>query len=201
VGLDANPIISGNGVGAYGGLRLALPRVDFRFGPRYFASFNREYLVRKRSYERLDLDSTVGGPARVVTFEAEVDFSIPAGPLDFVGTASASHVSGFPNGFDAFEEALRVIVAPPWVWRARGGSVLRFGSARQHSVGLVADVLHVPTRDDSVTVRIGPIVRIVLSRRVEVRGSFVPTVISPDQIGLLGGDFTELGFRYRWATD
>jgi hypothetical protein len=40
-----------------------------------------------------------------------------------------------------------------------------------------------------------------LSRRVEVRGSFVFTVVSPDRIGLVGGDFTELGVRYRWASE
>ncbi len=70
-----------------------------------------------------------------------------------------------------------------------------------HCVSDVAGVTGVGTRDDSRTVRAGPIVRIVLSRRVEVRGAFVPTVLSPDHIGLIGGDFTELGFRYRWAME
>ncbi len=78
---------------------------------------------------------------------------------------------------------------------------MRFGTSKQHSVGIVADVLDVPKRDDSLTVRVGPVVRIVLSRRIEVRGSFVPTVVSPDHLGIIGGDFTELGFRYRWATE
>jgi hypothetical protein len=44
-------------------------------------------------------------------------------------------------------------------------------------------------------------VRILLSRALEVRGTFVPTVASPDRIGLVGGDFTELGLRWRWATE
>jgi hypothetical protein len=34
-----------------------------------------------------------------------------------------------------------------------------------------------------------------------VRGSFIATVVSPDRIGLRGGDFTELGLRYRWASE
>jgi hypothetical protein len=29
----------------------------------------------------------------------------------------------------------------------------------------------------------------------------VDAVVSPDHIGLIGGDLTELGFRYRWATE
>jgi hypothetical protein len=43
--------------------------------------------------------------------------------------------------------------------------------------------------------------RMQLSRRVEVRGSFIATVVSPDRIGRVGGDFTELGVRYRWASE
>jgi hypothetical protein len=201
VGVDVNPIISGNGLGAYGGLRVALPRFDLRVGPRYFASFNRNYLNPQTSYNRVDLDSTLGNPARVITYEAEAEASLPVGPGDIVALGSLSYVTGVPAGQLVFEETLRVIVAPPLVWRARGGYVVRFGSSRQHSVGIVADVLDVPKREDSLTVRAGPVIRIVLSRRVEVRGTFIPTLFSPDAIGLVGGDFTELGFRYRWATE
>lgn len=201
VGIDVNPIISGSGLGAYGGLRLALPRFDLRAGPRYFASFNRDYLNPQLSYNRVDLDSTVGNPSRVITYEAEAEVSLPAGPGDIVALGSVSYVTGVPAGQLVFEETLHVIVAPPLVWRARGGYVIRFGSSRQHSIGLVAEALDVPKREDSLTIRVGPVVRIVLSRRVEVRGSFVPTAVSPDHIGLVGGDFTELGFRYRWATE
>jgi len=200
-GIDVNPIVSGNGLGGYGGLRLALPRLDLRLGPRFFYSFTREYLTPQNSYNRLDLDSTAGNPARIITLEAEFEASVPAGPGDIIGLGSVSYVTNVPEGQYVFEETLRVIVDPPLVWRARGGYVFRFGSFRQHSVGLVADVVNVPRRDDSTTVRAGPVIRIVLSRRVEVRGTFVPTIKSPDHIGLVGGDFTELGFRYRWASD
>lgn len=201
VGVDLNPIVSARGFGGYGGLRLALPRFDLRVGPRYFFAFNREYLNPQGSYNRLDLDSTAGNPARILTFEAEFEASLPGGPGDFIVLGSVSYVTNVPKGQYVFEETLRVIVDPPLVWRARGGYVFRFGTSRQHSAGLVADVLNVPGRDDSTTVRAGPVIRVVLSRRVEVRGTFVPTIISPDHLGLVGGDFTELGFRYRWASE
>ena len=201
VGVDVNPIVSGQGLGAYGGLRLSLPRFDLRAGPRYFAAFSRNFLNPQKSYNRIDLDSTLQNPSRVVTLEAEAEASVPLGPGDIVGLGSLSYVTNVPDGQLVFEETLRVIVAPPLVWRGRGGYVVRFGTSRQHSIGVVADVLDVPKRDDSLTVRVGPVVRIVLSRRVEVRGSFVPTVLSPDHLGIIGGDFTELGFRYRWATE
>jgi hypothetical protein len=43
--------------------------------------------------------------------------------------------------------------------------------------------------------------RVQLSRHFDVRGSFVTTISSPDRLGLVGGDFTELGVRYRTATE
>jgi hypothetical protein len=115
--------------------------------------------------------------------------------------ASGSYVTGVPAGYDVFEETLHVIVRPPLVWRLRGGYLVRFGPQSQHSAGLAVDVLDVPKRDDSTSVRAGPLLRLVLSRRVEIRGSFVVPVAGPDRIGLVGGDFTELGVRYRWATE
>lgn len=201
VGLDANPIASGAGLGVYGGLRLEIPHVDLRVGPRYFSAFQHTFLPTQNSYDRIELETQGGGKARTLTYEAELDFSIPAGPGAVVGRGSVSYVTGVPSEQSVFEETLHVIVKPPLVWRARGGYALRLGRYSQHSIGWVVDVLDVPKRDDSLTVRMGPILRMVLSRRVELRGSFVVTVTSPDRIGLVGGDFTELGVRYRWATE
>ena len=201
VGVDANPIATSAGLGAYGGLRFELPYVDLRLGPRYFSPFNHTYLDTKPSYSRVDLETGVGAKANALTYEAELDAAIPLGPGTVLLRGSVSYVTGVPVGQSVFEETLHVIVEPPWVWRARAGYAVRLGTYSQHSIGLVADVLDVPKRDDSTTVRVGPILRLVLSRRVEVRGSFVITVLSPDRIGLVGGDFTELGVRYRWATE
>ena len=201
LGFDFNPVISGNGIGVYGGIRLSLPRFDMRVGPRYVFSFNRYYLNPQDSYDRLDLDSSTNPQAKMVTMESEIEFSLPGGPGDIIGLVSGSYVTGVPEDKFVFEETLRIVVNPPLVWRARAGYVFRFGSYRQHSIGLVVDGLDVPKREDSKTVRFGPVVRVVLSRHVEVRGSFVPTVYSQDKLGIVGGDFTELGFRYRWATE
>ena len=96
-GVDVNPIVAGHGLGAYGGLRLALPRFDLRIGPRYFASFSRNYLNPQNSYNRVDLDSTLGAPARVITLETELEFSVPAGPGDIVALGSLSYVTNVPD--------------------------------------------------------------------------------------------------------
>lgn len=199
-GVDANPTIWGPGAGAYAGLRLSVPHFDLRVGPRVFKAFQHSYLVRRPTYDRLALESTELGPATTVTLESEVNFDIPAGPGEIVALGSVSYVGNVPAGRNVFEETLRVVVEPPWVLRARTGYAVRFGSHDQVSVGLVGDFLTVPERR-TVVVRVGAIVRFALSRSFEVRGSFVPRVYSPDDIGLLDSDFTELGLRWRWATE
>jgi hypothetical protein len=201
IGFDLNPIASQAGLGAYGGLRLELPYVDFRLGQRYFSSFEHTYMATKPSYARLDLENSSGKPSRTLTYEAELDITLPVGPGKLLLRGSASYVTGVPEGQSAFEETLHIIVDPPLVWRARLGYVFTFGSRNQHSVGPVVDLLDVPKRDDSRTIRVGPLLRLALSRRVDIRGSFIVTLISPDRIGLVGGDFTELGVRYRWASE
>jgi len=201
IGIDANPIASQNGLGAYAGVRIEIPHLDLRLGPRYFSSFEHTYMPTQRNYSRLDLENSAGKPSRTLTYEAELDFNLPLGPGLLLLRGSASYVTGVPDGQSAFEETLHIIVDPPLVWRARLAYVFRFGARKQHSLGPAIDFLDVPKRDDSRTVRVGPILRLALSRRVDVRGSFIFTVISPDRIGLAGGDFTELGVRYRWASE
>jgi hypothetical protein len=201
IGIDANPIASQSGLGAYAGLRIEVPHLDFRFGPRYFSSFEHTYLAREPNYTRLDLERVSGRPSRTLTLEAEVDLTLDVGPGRLLLRGSASYVSGVPDGYDAYEETLHIIVEPPLVWRTRLAYVFKFGAHNQHSIGPAIDLLDVPKRDDSRIIRFGPILRLALSRRVDVRGSFIFTVVSPDRIGLEGGDFTELGVRYRWASE
>lgn len=200
-GVDVNPVATGAGLAAYGGLRLSLPHFDVRVGSRYFSAFQHSYLPVKDNYGRLDLENAALDRARIVTHEVELDGTVPVGPGEVLALASGSYVANVPNGAYVFEETLKVVVNPPLVWRLRGGYLFRLGAYNQHSVGFVADVLNVPRRESDTTVRAGPVFRVVLSRHFEVRGSFVLTVWSPDRLGLSGGDFTELGVRYRWATE
>lgn len=201
VGIDANPIAATSGLGAYAGLRVEIPHFDFRIGPRYYYSFERTFLPLQASYQRIDLERNTGDPAKALTFEAELDMSFLMGPGVLLLRGSGSYVTGVPEGHVVFEESLHIIVDPPFVWRGRFAYVFTFGARDQHSIGPAVDVLSVPKRDDATTVRVGPIMRMQLSRRVEVRGSFIATVFSPDRIGRVGGDFTELGVRYRWASE
>ncbi|RYZ07818.1 MAG: hypothetical protein EOO73_10850 [Myxococcales bacterium] len=201
LGVDANPIAQTSGLGAYGGFRVEIPHVDWRIGGRYFSSFEHTFLVPQGSYDRIDFERKVSDKAKTLTWESELDLSFNLGPGRLLVRGSVSYVTGVPDGRYVFEETLHVIVDPPWVWRSRIAYGYVFGSRGQHSIGPAVDLLDVPGREDSRTVRVGPVLTMKLSRRVEVRGSFVFTVVSPDRIGLKGGDSTELGLRYRWASE
>lgn len=201
IGVDGNPIAQTSGLGAYGGVRIEIPHLDWRLGGRYFSSFEHTYLPPQASYDRIEFERRVADKANTLTWETELDLSADLGPGRILLRGSISYVTGVPQDRYVFEETLHVIVDPPWVWRTRLAYAYVFGSHRQHSVGPAVDFLDVPGRDDSRTLRVGPILTMKLSRRVEVRGSFVFTVMSPDRIGLKGGDSTELGLRYRWASE
>jgi hypothetical protein len=201
VGVDLNPIFQNTGLGAYGGLRASLPFADLRVGVRGFYAFQRSYLTPQDSYSRLDLETTNGGHAAYATYEAEITAGTRLGPGEVGFVASASSVEGVPRGQYVFEETLHAIVDPPWVLRARVGySFFVFPNLGRASLGPAFEALYVPSRT-ATTLRAGLLLRIVVSRSVEVRGSFVPAVVSPDSIGIVGGDFSELGLRYRWATE
>ncbi len=200
VGVDLNPQGSNRFLGAYGGLRFALPLVNLRVGARYVWAFQQHYLVPAAHYHRLDFESQTLARSVYTSLEAELTANLPAGPGAFLAIASGSILTGAPSGTYVYDEELRVIVDPPYVWRGRLGYALRLGREGRISIGLVADVIGVPRRDEYV-LRAGLVGSATLSSHIEVLGSLVPPILSPDSIGVAGGDFAQLGVRYRWATD
>jgi hypothetical protein len=200
VGIEGNPIFSGAALGIYGGVRAALPWVDIRAGVRAAYSFEKGFLDPHESFNRLALATRVSGHATYATWETELTTGLPIGPGELQALTSFSVVEGVDEGKLVYEETLRVIVKPPFVWRVRGGYSLLFPvRGARGSVGGVVDVFHLPGRG-AQQVRAGLVFRVAISAELEVRGSFVPMVFGRDRIGLLGGDFTELGLRWRWAT-
>jgi hypothetical protein len=198
-GLDVNPLATSTGVGAYGGLRLQFPWFDVRVGARGFYAFNHEFLPPQAHYNTIDLNETVGSKSEYVTLEAEISGGIPAGPGSILFVLSASAVEGVPSGSYVYEETLRVITNPPAIYRARTGYAVRLGSEGAARVGVVGEVLELPGRDERVY-RAGIVASFAIDDHLEALGLLVVPVWGPDSIGIAGGDFGELGIRYRWAT-
>lgn len=199
VGVEGSPLVQSQGAAAYAGVRVEIPHFDLRVGGRYFYSFQRSYVRPDTRYDRFELDSTALTTSRTLTLEAEANAHVPLGPGVLLALGSLSYVGNVPKGAYVYEETLRVMVAPPWVIRFRAGYMFNIGKRSNLRVGPAVDVLGVPERHSHV-VRVGVLMRVLLSRSFELRGTFVPTVYSQDRLGLLESDFTELGLRWRWAT-
>ena len=199
IGLDANPIISSEGVGTWVGVRLALPRVNLRFGGRYYHGFRRSFLKPQKSYSRTDIESRAGSNSSYLSLEAELTGSYPVGPGMLLAELAATSVQLVDRSYYVYEETIRVVLDPPYVWRARLGYSLPFGSQGLFRVGGVVEVVGIPGRQQAV-LRGGLIVRVPLFRNLEARGTFIPVWASADDLGLAGGDVFLVGIRYRWAT-
>jgi hypothetical protein len=198
-GADANPIATSTGLGAYAGIRLQIPWFDLRVGARGFYSFQHTFLPPQAHYSSADLQLQTGSTARYVTVEAELSGGIPTGPGTILLILTASAVYGAPTGQFVYEETLRVITDPPWILRARTGYAVAFGAESATHVGAVAEVLALPNRDDLVF-RAGLVASFTIDEHLEALALLVIPVAGPDHIGISGGDYGELGLRYRWAT-
>ena len=62
-----------------------------------------------------------------------------------------------------------------------------------------AEVIGVPGRD-AVVVRGGLVALVRINAELDVLAQLLPVIASPDDIGLHGAEFNQLGVRWRWAT-
>jgi hypothetical protein len=198
-GMDLNPIVQSSGLGAYSGLRFQIPWFDLRLGARGFYAFQHTFLPPQAHYSSADLNLATGSAARYVTLEAELSGGIPAGPGNVLLILTASGVLGAPADRFVYEETLRVITDPPMIYRGRTGYALSFGRLGNAHAGVVADFLVLPRREAFVF-RAGLVASFAIDEHLEALALLLIPIVSPDSIGILGGDYGELGLRYRWAT-
>lgn len=199
VGIETLPIVTSEGAGLYGGVRGEVPNFDLRLGARYFAPFDRSLLDVRDRYGRLDIEQRSGPNGQYIAYEAETvgDVALLGGTLFAVLTAY--YVPDLPADHYLYEESLKVVMAPPWVFRARLGYAYGFGRTGSTRVGPAVDLIGLPGREKTV-VRAGLVAVAQISSTVDVQATFIPVIASPDAIGLAGADFGHLGVRWRWAT-
>lgn len=198
IAFEANPEVSASQLSAFAGIRGTLPYVNLRVGGRYVFAFQHYFLADQPKYDRLALQSQAFTRSKYIAGEAELNGTLPVGFGALLATGNVTYITGVPAGLNVYEEILRIIVKPPLVWRGRVGYAIRLGVEGKISLGLVAEMLGSQGR--APTVRAGFIGSAALSDHVEVLGWLVPPIIGPDTIGIAGGDFGQLGIRYRAAT-
>ena len=200
-GLDVFPFVTPDNTGGYAGLRLQIEWLELRGGVRFVHSFARNYLAPAPAYDLITLSQNNGRPANYADIEAQVAAAIPA-PKGF-GTllllVGLESIQAVPANTYVFDETLRVVVNPPGVYHARVGYSFLLGKEKVAKLGVFGEVIEIPDRNAQVW-RAGLIGSWTIDDHVELIATVLVPVVSPDSIGFLGADYTEIGVRYRWAS-
>jgi hypothetical protein len=199
IGLETQGRASGGNGSEYIGLRAALPEADLRVGARYVFATDQALLTPQDSFDRDDVRIPEVPQSRYLHLEAELTGSVPFLGGTLFGLAGVYRMSGVPEGYFVFDETLHVVVDPPWNWRLRGGHLLRFGAQGGLRIGVAAEVIGLPGRQEMV-VRTGPQLAVILTHHLDAAASIMAVAWSPDSLALLGADIGQFGLRYRWAT-
>jgi hypothetical protein len=199
VGFDFAGQAQMSGFGGYAGLRAAIPGLELRFGPRLFRSSKHDYLPEQASYDRVDLERDITRHALTTTLESELSVQLKLGPGELSVRETLHYLSGVPSDDNVYDEQLYVIVKPPLVWSSRLAYQPLLSAQGAFKIGPAVELIHLPGRHEAVF-RAGLLVNVTLSRHLELRATLLPALVSPDRVGGASGDFSELGLRYRWAS-
>jgi hypothetical protein len=199
MGADVGSAISLSSSRLYAGLRGVVPGLSMQIGTRYEAATSQQLLPAQEEYQREDLETELTPPSRYLSVESELVATVPFPGGNLLGVLSGYAILGELEGLYVFEENLKVVVAPPWLWRARLGYLGHVGWEGSLKIGGAAELLHVPYRN-ALLVRAGPLVSAELTHHLEVIGAIMIVAASPDQLGVVGADLGQLGLRYRWAS-
>jgi hypothetical protein len=198
-GLDVVPFVTPDSTGGYAGLRLQIQWLEIRAGARAVHSFARQYLPQQPTYNLIDLSEDHGRPSNYLGLEAEATAAIPAGPGAILALFTASSLQFVPPMSNVFDETLRVVVNPPAVYRGRLGYSLALGKEKVGRIGLVGEMIEIPDRSAQVW-RVGLIASFDIDDHLQLFANVIVPVVTPDSLGLLGADYTEIGLRWRWST-
>ena len=180
-------------------IRGVFPQGSFRFGGRYEAPVDQDFLIPRDHYFARDLEQEGVGISKYLALEVEATGVVPFPGGRLFGVLTGYHVEGIPEDLYLLEEALRVVTKGPWLWRARLGYLYQVDFGASFHVGAAVEVIHLISRETAV-VRAGPAISVALTDHLTVVGATMLVADSPDTLGLRGANFGELSLRYRWAT-
>jgi hypothetical protein len=199
IGAEGYSVISPDGGSFYAGLRGTLPQFEVRLGARQTFTIDDYVLPPQETYTRIDADYENTVRSRYLAMEAEMSGSIVLGEGAVFGAATFYSVFNAPEPYYLYEEATKVIMARPYLFRLRAGYVTKPTWEGTLKVGVAGEVIGDPGRG-AFHVRLGPAFSVALTHHLDATGTLGVIVSSPDSIGLLGADLGSLALRYKWAT-
>jgi hypothetical protein len=198
-GLEAASKLTIGGITLYVGPRISVPHFSLRAGLRDYQSTDTHWLVPRYEYDRVHLDLLGPPRSHYAALDAEIVVDAPLGPGTASLLTSAHGLFGVDPGFYVYEDALHVIVKPPWVFRTRAAWLGNVGKLDDMALGGAVELIEVPNRG-ATTVRVGPVVAVALTHHLQAIGAAMFVVGGRDELGLGGADLGQIGLRYRWAT-
>jgi hypothetical protein len=198
-GAEIGSGISLGSMRSYAGIRGSMPGLDVRVGARYEHPVSQRYLPEQEAFDREELDQVGFSRGVYLAGEAEVTTSIAVPSGSIIGVVTGMYMSSVPDDVYVFEQAMRVVVDPPWMWRLRLGYLYHLGWQGTMKLGVAGEVIHLVERQ-SFTARLGPAISVALTHHLEAVAAVMIVAHSPDSLGLSGADLGQLGLRYRWAT-
>ena len=199
-GAEGQVRVSQRGGTEYGGIRMSLPFIEVRSGARHVFPVSQTFLPVQDEYTIDDIDREWRqSRGNYLVGEAELVGTVPIGPVSIFAQASGHYIANVPEGLYVYEEGLRVVAAPPWVVRGRVGFITPLGPIEEVRLGVAGEVIGLVSREE-IIVRAGPVLGVTLTHHLEAVATVLPVLYSPDNLGLSGAEFGQLGLRYRWAT-
>lgn len=199
IGLDVVPAVQFSAAGGYIGARMEGRFLQIRTGALYQYSFNRSFLPAAPSYDLRDLDVLDGPRASYFLWDSEIDLYIPIEPVRLRYQIQPVFADGIPEDHYLYFDNLRVISGRGLTLRQRIG-VEFFWPGTTIGIAPEVEVVWLDARSAFV-LRAGGTARWLLSDEFEVRTSFLPVFISPDQLGRASSDVLEFALRWRWSTE
>jgi hypothetical protein len=201
IGFEGAAAVSQAGGQNYLGLNAVLPGLQARLGARYVFATDQRFLRPSDTFTREDLEPLPDdlGYSRYLNIEVEMSGSVGVPGGNAFASFAGYAIRGVQKNTFLFEETLRIVVDPPYLWRARTGYMFHMGFLGALKVGAAGEVIGVLERETFV-VRAGPVVSVSLTHHLEGIAQAMIVAASPDELGLDGADLGQLGLRYSWAT-
>ena len=198
-GVDLNAISTLEFGQVYGGVRASSPLLDLAFGFRDTFSYEKPFLLPRRSFNNQDVLSGPGAKARYWAWEVEAVGIVPLPYSAILVDYIAIQTLDVPAGRFVYDESYRAVVGKPFFQVLRFAAVARFLHESALKVGVLTEFLFSTGRPEGVF-RMGPAAALQLTDHLEALCTLSIAVSSPDSLGLALGAYGLAGVRYRWAT-
>lgn len=198
LGATASSKMTLGGVTLSAGVKGQWKSVDLSVSARSFTSTDQHLLRRADIYYESDptIIDTPKSVYQALDADLAVTSEVPGGTLAIEARGLA--LFGVQDGYDVFEDNLRAVVRPPFVWQTKL-SYLAWPTWRAFAVGGSVELIGVPGRDVLVF-RTGPVISLSLTDHLQAIGAAAFALFYHDELGLSGSDLGQIALRYRWAS-